>query len=173
MALVFDAQEDIADRYYERTKALVEACEVTYEFSQPWLANRTRYPVDGRYVVSIDKRIPKILKCGVDTSKSLPWHELSELLAMNAGLPYDHDSPGAKGKLTAHNDVATPLERREVERQKSGAWAEYTHEIDGYILEVDDERIEHVMPNQDLRQFAEDDRALLRKIIRAERWSGR
>jgi hypothetical protein len=163
--------QTIADSYYDRTAKLVANCVVTYAYDQPWLANRSRYPVDGRMVVSIDQRIPRTLKCGIDTSKSLPWHELSEWLAMNAGLPYDHSSPGGRGHVTAHNDVATPLERQEVERQKPDdptIWARYTHEMDGLIIDVDDERIEHTMPGQDLRQFEEDDRKLLRETMAAE-----
>ena len=139
MALAFDAVEAIADRYYARAKKLVEACMVVTKYDQPWLANRTR---DGK-IVSIDKRIPRYLKCGVDTWRSLPWHELSELLAMDDGLPYDHDSPGGNDELTAHNDVATPLERREVER-RSPEHGKPTRRRWTATSSADDEKIVHV-----------------------------
>jgi hypothetical protein len=156
----------LADTYRARTAKLVAACTIDRSYDQPWLANRS---TDGS-VVYIDRRVPRILKCGIDTDKTLPVHELSEFLAMNDGLRYDTDSPGSGP--TAHNDVATPLERQAVEAQKPNdpdIWKKYTEDLDGYIREVDDETITHVAPDQDLRQFAEDDRALLRKIIATER----
>jgi hypothetical protein len=76
---------------------------------------------------------------------------------------------------TAHDDVATPLEREAVEAQRPDdpdIWKKYTDEMDGYIREVDDETITRVAPDQDLRQFAEDDRRLLRKIIAAGHGQG-
>ena len=150
----------LADTYRARTAKLVAACTIDRSYDQPWLANRS---ADGR-IVYIDRRVPRILKCGIDTDKTLPWHELGEMLAMNDGLRYDTDSPG-KGP-TAHNDVATPLERQAVEAQRPDdpdIWKKYTDELDGYIREVDNETITHVAPDQDLRQFAEDDRRLLQQ----------
>jgi hypothetical protein len=154
------AASSLADDYYARTKALVDACEVIGTYDCPWVANRSR---DGKRVYR-DKRVPEILKCGINTSKTLPWHELSELLAMNDGLPYD------KGTPNAHCDVATALERRAVEAQvpdDADIWRKYSDEMDGYIREVDDETIERVPPDMDLRPFEEDDRALLQKLIDA------
>jgi hypothetical protein len=88
---------------------------------------------------------------------------------MNDGMRYDLDSPG--DGPTAHNYVALPLEKYEVERQKPNdpdVWAKYTAEMDKYILQVGDEKIQFVMEDQDLRQFSEDDRALMQKIIAAQ-----
>jgi hypothetical protein len=159
----------LVDHYRAPTARLVAACVVDASYDQPWLANRS---ADGR-VVYRDRRVPRVLRCGIDVDKTLPVHELSEFLAMNDGLRYDKDSPG-KGP-TAHDDVATPLEREAVEAQKPDdpdIWKKYTEELDGYIREVDDETITRVAPDQDLRQFAEDDRALLRKIIAAGHGQG-
>jgi hypothetical protein len=156
----------LAEAYRARTARLVAACTIDRSYDQPWLANRS---ADLRRVY-IDRRVPRILKCGIDTDKTLPVHEISEALAMNDGLRYDESSPG-KGP-TAHNDVATPLEREAVEAQRSDdpdIWKKYTEELDGYIREVNDETITRVAPDQDLRQFAEDDRELLRRIIAAEK----
>lgn len=156
------ASSGLADRYYEAAKALVAACIVIRTYDQPWLANRS---TDARRVY-VDRRVPAVLKSGIDTGKTLPWHELSEWLAMNDGLPYD------KGTPSAHCDVATPLERRAVEAQKPGdpdIWRKYTEEMDGYITEVDEEKIKHVAPDQDLRQFEDDDRRLMERIIATQR----
>ena len=150
----------LADQYLDRTlkrvDEIIAAGRVYRCYDQPWLANRTR----DASAVSIDRRIPVVLlKAQVNTTRPLAIHEISEAFAMNDGMPY----------LKAHKEVATPLERREVEREKPGAWLEYTRELDGYIKEVADEDIRHVMPDQDLRQFEEDDRALLKKILARER----
>jgi HK97 family phage prohead protease len=155
------AASKLADDYYDRGSALVAACTVDGSYDVPWLANRSR----DLKVVYRDRRVPRILECGIDTDLSLPWHELPEGAAMDDGLPYDEGSPNA------HCDVATPLERREVERQKPDdpdIWAKYTAEMDGYIREVDDESIARVPLDMDLRVFAEDDRKLLEQIIAAQ-----
>src|SRR5580704_17004704 len=93
----------LVDRYRATTARLVAPCTVNASYDQPWLANRS---ADGR-VVYRDRRVPRVLRCGIDTDRTLPVHELSEFLAMNDGLRYDEDFPG-KGP-TAHDDVATPL----------------------------------------------------------------
>jgi hypothetical protein len=141
--------------------ALVDACIVDDSFDVPWLANRSRDLTK----VYRDRRVPRMLKCGIDTNRSLPWHEIPEAKAMDAGLPYD------EGKPSAHVNVATPLERAEVERQKPDdpdIWTKYSDEMDGYVRAVDDESIERVPLDMDLRVFADDDRALLDKIIAAQ-----
>jgi len=66
-------QAVLADKYYARTKRLVEACTVNSQYDQPWIANRS---MDGS-VVYRDRHIPRILKCGVDTDRSLATHELA------------------------------------------------------------------------------------------------
>jgi hypothetical protein len=155
----------LADEYYESTAALVANCTVNREFDVPWLANRTR----DLKTVWVDKRVPKILKCGIDTDQSLPWHELSEGEAMDDGLPYDEGDP------SAHCDVATPLERRNVESQKPDdpdIWKKYEDEMNGLIRAVDDETIERVPLDMDLRVFAEDDRKLLEEIMAAQKAEG-
>jgi HK97 family phage prohead protease len=155
------AASALADEYYDRCAALVAACEVVDTYDIPWLANRSR----NFKRVYRDRRVPRFLKCGIDTNLSLPWHEIPEGVAMDDGLPYDTGTPNA------HGDVATPLERREVERQKPDdpdIWSKYTEEMNGYIRAVDDETIERVPADMDLRVFAEDDRALLEEIIAAQ-----
>lgn len=155
------AASALADQYYDSAAPLVAACTVDRSCDVPWLANRSR----NLKTVYVDRRVPNILKCGIDTDLSLPWHEIPEGQAMDEGLPYDEGTP------SAHCDVATPLERREVERQKPDdpdIWAKYTDEMDGLIRAVDDESIERVPLDMDLRVFAEDDRALLEEIIAAQ-----
>lgn len=151
-------KEILADRYRARTMELLRTCIIRRDLDQPWLGGRTRYLDDqDRLTVSIDKRIPRYVD-GIDTNRSLPIHEISEWLGENDGLVYD----------VAHKQVATVLEKEEVERQNSNAWMPYTHSMDGYIVEVDDERIKHVLPGMDVRPFADDDRRLLRQIMRLE-----
>jgi hypothetical protein len=151
------AASALADEYYDRTKALVDACEVVASYDVPWLANRS---TDGKRVYR-DKRVPKVLPTtGIDTDKTLPWHELGEWAAENDGYSYDD----------AHTKVANPLERKAVEAQKpddANIWGAYSEEMDGYIREVDDESIENVPPDIDLRPFKDDDRKLLQELIAA------
>jgi HK97 family phage prohead protease len=155
------AASAVADKYCDSAAKLVAACTVVDTFDIPWLANRS---TDGK-IVYRDRRVPKILKCGVNTDLSLPWHELPEWEAMNDGMAYDTGTP------SAHADVATPLERREVERQKPDdpeIWKTYSDEMDGYIREVDDETIKKVPADIDLRPFQDDDQKLLKEIIAAQ-----
>jgi hypothetical protein len=123
--------------------ALIAAAIVDSEHDVPWLANRS---IDYSRVYK-DRRLPDILpKTGIDTRKSLPWHEIPEGRAMDLGLVY----------LPAHNTIATPLERAEVERQKPGdpdIWKAYTEEMDGFISEVDKESLVNVPDDMDLRVF--------------------
>lgn len=155
------AASALADRYHETAAPLVAACAIDDSCDVPWLANRSR----NLKTVYRDRHVPRQLKCGIDTDRSLPWHEIPEGQAMDDGLPYDEGTPNA------HGDVATPLERREVERQKPhdpDIWKKYTDEMNGYIRAVDDELIKRVPLDMDLRVFAQDDRALLQKIIAAQ-----
>jgi hypothetical protein len=152
------AASALADKYLDTAAPVVAACTVDRSYDVPWLANRTR----DLKTVWVDRRVPKILKCGINTDESLPWHELPEGQAMDDGMPYDEGDPNA------HCDVATPLERRNVESQKPDdpeIWKKYTDEMDGFIRAVDDETIERVPLDMDLRVFADDDRALLEKIM--------
>jgi hypothetical protein len=137
----------LVEKYRKLAEPLVEACAVDRAHTVPWLANRTR---DCK-TVFIDESIPqKLPKTGVDTGKTLPWHEIPECLAMDDGLPYDEGEPNA------HADVATPLERAEVERQGAD-WAEYSAEMAAYIKEVDDEAMTDIPTEIDTRVFTEDD----------------
>lgn len=153
--------EKLANSYYERAKPLIEACEVVRKYQVPWLANRTR---DCKKVF-VDESVPAVLKCGIDTGLSLPWHEIPECLAMDDGLPYDEGTP------SAHVDIATPLERREVERQKPDdpdIWKTYTEEMDGYIREVDAEKLKNVPPEMDTRVFTDDkEKKIIEELIAA------
>ncbi len=140
--------------------AVIAACTVIDSYDIPYLANRS---IDGARVYR-DRRVPGVLaKTGIDTKLSLVWHELPEWLAMNAGLSY----------LAAHKGVATPLERREVERQKPNdpnIWAAYSEEMDGFIRAVADETIEKVPGDLDLRPYEdENDRKVLAELMAAER----
>ena len=150
--------KDVLQEYQRRAAPLVALCVVDRSYDQPWLANRTR---DCRKVF-VDRHVPRILKCGVDTDKTLPWHEIPECLAMDDGHYYDW----------SHENVATPLERAAVEAQAPhdpDIWKKYTSEMDGYIRSVDDETVTYVAPDQDLREFADDDVALLRRILARQR----
>ncbi len=155
------AASALADSYYDRAKVLIDACTVNRSYQCPWLANRTR---DCK-TVFVDDSVPVTLKCGVNTDLSLPWHEIPECLAMDDGLPYDEGTP------SAHVDVATPLERREVERQfpdDPDIWSKYSDEMDGYIKEVDDETITHVPPEMDTRVFTDDhEKKIIDELIAA------
>jgi HK97 family phage prohead protease len=155
------AASALADGYYDRARPLVDACTVDRSYQCPWLANRTR---DCK-IVFVDESVPVVLECGVNTDLSLPWHEIPECLAMDDGLPYDEGSP------SAHVDVATPLERREVARQfpdDPDIWAKYTDEMDGYIRDVDAENLTHVPPEMDTRVFTDDgEKKIIEELIAA------
>jgi hypothetical protein len=125
----------LADQYEAKTRALVDACTVIPGYTVYYVSIRSK---DGK-IVFIDHRVPRILKCGVDTWRSLPTHELGEWLAENDGLSYDK-SPGP----SAHVDVATPLELREVRRQfpnDPGIVLRYNREMDYYIDLIDNSRM--------------------------------
>jgi hypothetical protein len=148
----------LADQYYERTAALVDACTVVRTFDMPWAANRSK---DGKRVY-IDQHVPAILPITkIETGKTVPWHELGEWLGMNDGYVYDD----------AHNKIANPLERRAVEAQRpddSDIWRKYSAEFDGYIRAIDDETITHVPADTDERPFTDDhEKKIIAELIAA------
>lgn len=136
---VTDSQEDISlDGLYEQTAALVAKARVDQSYQVKELANRNP---DGD-IVFIDEHVPEQLKCGILPKQTLPWHELSEWILMNLGLPYDR----------AHR-IATLIERRRVEELIPGAWDEYQEEMGGLIADAEERGFTDQPPDQDMRVF--------------------
>jgi hypothetical protein len=121
------ADPALADSYYARTRELVAASILDDTHEVLYASNRTPDCTK----VWRDRRIPALLpRCGVDTRESLATHECGEWLAMNDGLPYFRGSP------SAHVDVATPLEERNVREQfpdDPDIVAKYNAEMDEYV----------------------------------------
>jgi GNAT superfamily N-acetyltransferase len=115
-------EAEIPSGLYEKTAELVEKAAIDHGVECPWLAGRSR---DGS-VVYIDERVPRYLpKTGIDTWKTLPWHELAEWSEQNDGRSYDDDGASA-------HPIATAVERRRVE-ELGGDWDEYSDEMAGYV----------------------------------------
>ena len=144
-----DTAADVPADYWERTRALVARARVNRTFTIPYLANRS---TDGKRVY-IDDSVPTRV-AGVLTGRTLPWHELSEWLAMNDGMSYQD----------AHRTVANPVERKRVE-QLGGNWHDYCAAFGPLIRRVDDEQITKVPSDIDLRPYEDEhDRAAMAEL---------
>lgn len=92
--------------------------------------------------VFVDRRIPQFSPRLRDRNgkpanlwKYLAVHEMYEAAAMHRGDGYSH----------AHEKIATPLERGEVEKDGVN-WNEYTKEIDGYLDKIEKEKVTRPPP---------------------------
>src|SRR5580704_3056591 len=135
-------EAEIPEGLYEKTAELVAKAAIDHGVECPWLAGRSR---DGS-VVYIDERVPRYLpKTGIDTWKTLPWHELAEWSEQNAGRSYDDDG-------TSAHPIATAVERRRV-IELGGDWDEYSDEMAGYVEKTKQFNPDLVPENLDKRPF--------------------
>ena len=156
----FTPADQLPAGFYAEVEVLVGAVEAVEGFTVPWVAGRSK---DGKRFYP-DRDLPKDV-AGVDTRRSVAFHEIGEWLRMNAGETYDKDSdpPGA-----AHYD-ANGVEKIEVERQ-GGDWHSYCRAMRPVLKQVDDEGLTNLPPLQDwdLRPYEDDDVDLLDRIDAAK-----
>jgi hypothetical protein len=155
----FTPEDQLPPGFMDKVRDLVAKAKVK-KASVPWVAGRSP---DGK-IVWKDFDVPDEVD-GVKTDETLPFHEIGELIRMDAGENYDKDSdpPG-----TAHYD-ANGAEKIAVE-ERGGNWLEYCKAFRPIIKDVDHESLTDLPPREqwDLRPFEEDDRRLLEEILARE-----